>query len=84
MEFKKENVRTALDAESCKIFEWGYFANDLASLKGTIETLKPNMRTVYDRLDGVCEERFERRFCCSCGTFSLFYPLDKVENKERY
>lgn len=82
--FEIKNVRTAVNAEKCELFTFGYFANDIASLRQTVENGKLSLRTVYDRLDGIHEERFERRFSCLCGSFSLFYPTDRIENDMRY
>lgn len=82
--FEIKNVHTAVNAEECELFTFGYFANDVASIRQTVENRKVSMRTVYDRLDGVCEDKFERRFSCSCGCFSLFYPMDKTEISSRY
>lgn len=84
MTFELKNVHTAVNAEECKLFTYGYFANDIASIRQAIQAKKTNMRTVYDRLEGVCDGKFERRFVCSCGVFSFFYPTDKKENELRY
>lgn len=82
--FEIKNVKTAVNADECELFVYGYFANDIASIKQTVENGKVSMRTVYDRLEGIFEDKFERRFSCSCGSFSLFYPTDRVENDKRY
>ena len=82
--FNIDNVKTAKEAEQVELFTFGYFANDIASIKQTIENGKVSMRTVYNRLNGIHEDRFERRFSCSCGSFSLFYPTDRIENDMRY
>lgn len=82
--FEIKNVHTAVNAEECELFTFGYFANDIASIRQTVENRKVSMRTVYDRLDGILEDKFERRFSCSCGSFSLFYPTDRTENGVRY
>ena len=84
MTFELKNVHTAINAEECELFTYGYFANDIASIRQTIQTKKTSMRTVYDKLEGVCDDKFERRFACSCGVFSFFYPTDKAENELRY
>ena len=83
MTFELKNVHTAVNAEGCKLFTYGYFANDIASIRQAIQAKKTNMRTVYDRLEGICDDKFERRFVCSCGVFSFFYPTDKKENELR-
>ena len=38
----------------------------------------------FDIDEGICDDKFERRFVCSCGVFSFFYPTDKKENELRY
>ena len=84
MTFELKNVRTAVTAEECELFTYGYFANDIASIRQTKQTKKTSMRTVYDKLEGIGDDKFERRFACSCGVFSFFYPTDKKENELRY
>ena len=84
MTFELKNVHTAINAEECELFTYGYFANDIASIRQAVQAKKTNMRTVYDRLGGICDDKFERRFVCSCGVFSFFYPTDKKENELRY
>ena len=84
MTFELKNVHTAINAEECELFTYGYFANDIASIRQAIQTKKTSMRTVYAKLEGVCDDKFERRFVCSCGVFSFFYPTDKKENELRY
>ena len=84
MTFEIKNVRTAVNAEETELYTYGYFANDIASIRQTIENKKSSFKTVYARLEGVLEDKFERRFSSSCGTFSLFYPTDKTENSMRY
>lgn len=81
MPFELKNVHTAINAEECELFTYGYFANNIASMR---QAKKTNMRTVYDRLEGICDDKFERRFACPCGVFSFFYPTDKKENELRY
>lgn len=82
--FDIKNVHTAVTAEKAELHTFGYFANEVASLRQTIQNKKPSFKTVYSRLEGVLEDKFERRFYCSSGTFSLFYPMDKTENILRY
>ena len=84
MIFELKNVHTAINAEECELFTYGYFANDIASIRQAVQAKKTNMRTVYDRLEGICDVKFEKRFVCSCGVFSFFYPTDKKENELRY
>lgn len=84
MTFELKNVHTAVNAEECELFTYGYFANNIASIRQTIQAKKTNMRTVYDRLEGICYDKFERRFACSCGVFSFFYPTDKKEKELCY
>ena len=84
MTFEIKNVHTAVNAEKCELFTYGYFANNIASIRQTVENKKVNMCTVYDGLEGICNDKFERRFACSCGVFSFFYPTDKTENESRY
>lgn len=84
MTFELENVYTAVSAEKCKEGAFGYFANDIASLKQTIQNKKTTFKTFYSRLDAVCDDKFERRFSTPCGNFALFYPTDETENVARY
>ena len=84
MPFELKNVHTAINAEEFELFTYGYFANNIASMRQAIQAKKTNMRTVYDRQEGICDDKFERRFACPCGVFSFFYPTDKKENELRY
>lgn len=84
MTFDIKNIHSAVNAEECELFTFGYFANDIASIRQTLKNRRVSMRVVYDKLDSILEDKFERRFSCSCGNFSLFYPTDKTENSMRY
>lgn len=82
--FDVEQVKTAVNADTAEIFTWGYFSNNLADLRRSIEQRKINLYTVYTCLKSVLSEKAERRFETRQGNFSLFYPLDSEEVKARY
>lgn len=82
--FDIKNVYTAVTAKDAELHTFGYFANDIASIRQTIQNKKPNFKTVYSSLEGVMDDKFERRFYCPSGVFALFYPMDRVENNIRY
>lgn len=84
MTFDIKNVHTTVNADECKILTYGYFANDLESLRATLYNGRTCLRTVYTRLEGICAEKFEKRFVSDCGVFALFYPTDLTENELRY
>lgn len=78
MKFEIKNVHTAVNADECELYSVGYFSSDVESLRRAVEDFSINLHTVYDRLDGIMSDKFERRFSCSCGSFSLFYPVSTV------
>lgn len=82
--FDIKNVHTAVNADNCELYNFGYFANDIASLKQTVKNKKSSLRTIYAVLTAVLDEKYERRFSCPYGNFSLFYPTDTSENRMRY
>jgi len=82
--FDIKNVHTTLNAGECNLGTYGYFSNDLESLRDTVQYEKTNFRSVYAKLEQILEDKFEKRFYCNCGAFSLFYPTDKSENSMRY
>jgi len=84
MAFEVNNVYTTVNAQDCKLHVYGYFTNDLESLKQTVQNGKSNLKTIYAELEGICSEKFERRFMSPYGVFALFYPTDKEENIIRY
>ena len=82
MTFNKENVLHALNADKADISTYGYFSNDIESLERAVKTGRRNLHTVYDRLRAVLKPSLERRFCAETGNFSLYYPIDKI-NEQR-
>ena len=81
--FDINNVRCTLNAEEAEVGCYGYFSNSLKELKRTLIEGKINLRTLYSKLDCVLDEVYERRFLSECGSFSLFYPLEKEEKLRR-
>lgn len=82
--FDLAQIKTAVNADTAEIFTWGYFSNNLADLRQTVELGRINLRTVYTCLKDILNEKAERRFSTKLGNFSLFYPLEMGENKARY
>lgn len=82
--FDIKNVRHLMNTKRCKTGMYGYFGNNLDSLKNAVEKKKTNFNVIYARLDFILDEKYERRYGTQYGTFSLFYPLDTKINKERY
>ena len=83
MKFDCNNIKTCVNAETAEMFSYGYFSNDIASLKEAIKEERSSFKVVYTMLNGVFEESREKRFSCAFGVFALYYPVDKV-NRERY
>lgn len=44
MIFEIKNVHSAVNAEDCELFTYGYFANDIASIKQTMKNKKEKLR----------------------------------------
>lgn len=84
MDFDYKNLKTTVNAETAKIDSFGYFGNDLASIKNAVDTEKINLHVIYAKLNYVLEDKFERRFGCSMGNFSLFYQVDETHSQNRY
>lgn len=84
--FDLSNVKTTvdIDTDNVNIGDYGYFSNDLDSIKRAIESRKTNFKCQYERLSGVLNSNNERRFITVSGYFSLFYPTDKELNINRY
>ena len=84
MMFEDKEVITTVNADKCKVGRFGYFSNDLKSLKESVNKSRTNLRTIYARLDVILDEHYEKRFLCENGSFSLFYPMDNSMNTNRY
>lgn len=91
MQYYKQNVFTVVTADDIPqktvakgIF--GYFANDLASLRQAVETDKTTDRCLYGRLTCIKGSANRERFVLDKGNymFSLFYPTDTFLNINRY
>ena len=82
--FDMSRICTAVNAENCKLKMFGYFANDIASIRQTVEKKKVCFRTIYTCLIAVLDESEEKRYSTDYGNFALFYPTDTILNKERY
>lgn len=83
MDFDVSNVYSAVNAEKAPDC-YGYFSNTMGALRQSVDRQRINLNTVYTRLEGVFEEKFERRFCTSQGNFALFYPVDGTFTRGRY
>lgn len=77
-------ILTSLTADKAEEFTYGYFANNIKDLKTALLEKRSSLRVIYCRLENVLGEEFERRFLTSCGTFSLFCPLDRCAEEKRY
>lgn len=82
--FDSRNLKTTANAGKTKTGIYGYFSNDLESLKSAVKRNRTGLKVVYAELEYILPECNERRFGCSCGNFSLFYALDKSLDKNRY
>lgn len=91
MQYNRQNVFTVVTADDIPqktvakgIF--GYFANDIASLRQTVETDKTTARCLYGRLTYIKGSANRERFVLDKGNymFSLFYPTDTFLNINRY
>lgn len=79
-----QEILTSLTADKAEELAYGYFANTLKDLKTSLREKKTSLKVLYARLEKVLGEEYERRFYTNYGTFSLFCPLDKAEEKLRY
>lgn len=82
--FDINKIKHVVNAETCKIGIYGYFGNSIESIRKAVTQKKSVFNVVYAKLEFVLDENYERRFGNDYGVFSLFYPLDKVENVFRY
>lgn len=82
--FETKRLKTTVNAESARIGGFGYFGNDLETIKKAVTTSKTSLKTVYARLDYILDEGKERRFGCYAGNFSLFYYTEREHNPNRY
>lgn len=82
--FENRNLKTTANADNAKVGSFGYFGNNLASIRKAVTTGRTNLKVVYARLDYVIDENAERRFGCDAGNFSLFYYLEREYNPSRY
>lgn len=79
-----DNLYCLVNADEAEEGTYGYFANTVGDLKTAIERKKTTLKVVYERLDHVLDDGYERRFMTRVGTFSLFYRTDRDFNKMRY
>ena len=76
MEFQKENVYTALNADEVKVGSKGYFADKLETLRAFVsENEVP--RTLVE----VLGEEYERRFDEGGNPWNLFYLVEEPEEE---
>ena len=78
------NIYHTVNADSAPLYTYGYFSNDLDSLRKAVNAEKTTLKVIYLRLEYVLEDNNERRFGTKVGIFSLFYPLDKEKDEGRY
>lgn len=83
MKFRADKVRTTVNAGSCELYNYGYFANTLSALKSCVQNEMAGFKSAYSMLNDVRPDSEERRFGCPLGYFALYYPTDRVNN-ERY
>lgn len=86
MKFEKEKVFTIVTAEEAPEGMFGYFSNDIASLKTAVNESKTNRCVTYGKLEGILCPRERARFYTNGGQliFALFYPLEAEHNMNRY
>lgn len=84
MVFDKGNVRCTLNASYKDIGVWGYFANNLAVLQKTVTKEQTSIGSLYAKLVFILDEKEERRFESEYGIYSLFYPLGKTHDVNKY
>lgn len=91
MEFKVKNVYTAANADRIHkrtLAEglYGYFSDNVESLKKAVERERINRECWYGRLSYVEPPCMMKRFYFGSEDlfFCLFYPTDRKHNKMRY
>lgn len=84
MDFDTSKVMTCVTADQCEICSYGYFANNLASLKKAVEEERTNLNAIYSRLLHVESDNRGKRFGNEIGYFGLFYMTDLEEDEGRY
>lgn len=78
MEFDKNKVYTALNADEVKIGSKGYFADSLSILKDFIE-INDTPKTVRE----IEDESYEHRFVDEYGTrYGFFYLIEEPKEKK--
>lgn len=82
--FDLSKLKTTVNADNVRNGSFGYFGNDLDSIKRAVTQGKTNLKVVYARLNYVLPDNNERRFGCDAGNFSLFYYLEREHNPNRY
>lgn len=75
MDFDKNRLFHIARAVKAPVGYFGYFANDLASIKKAVASEKQGKKSVYSRLDYILKDTEERRFGCPVGNFALFYVI---------
>lgn len=84
--YDEKKVFTCVNAEKAPLGMFGYFADDIYSLKRSVIEGQTNRRTIYNKLEGVLSSTVSKRFYTdNCGfKFALFYPMDERCNPQRY
>ena len=88
--FNPSVVHTCVDAEEawCEASQgirgFGYFADDLHSLRRAVTEGRVNARCLYGGLEDFMPDDNPRRFVLDKQMFALFYPTDSMLNVLRY
>lgn len=86
MDFDISKVKTTVDIDKGEVTldSYGYFSNDLDSIRRAVTQDKINLKAVYTKLNNLLEPKYERRFDTLSGSFALFYQTDDKYNEVRY
>lgn len=86
MDFDISKVKTTVDIDKGEVTldSYGYFSNDLDSIRRAVTQNKINLKVVYTKLNNFLEPKYERRFDTRSGNFALFYLTDSKLNETRY
>ena len=78
MEFLKERVFTALNADELKVGSKGYFADSLGGLRTQVEQGNTELKC----LTAVTNDFNMSRFCTGSSAFTMFYLAEEPQEKK--
>lgn len=90
MLFVNDNCATAVNADELKKCiskgVYGYFSNDLNSIRTSVLKERISSKCVYGKLKSIASDTEVKRFSFADNNllYALFYPTDNYLNVDRY